>query len=694
MDRQIVYPGQIAVETDLLKTNRNTMIAIGKLAGAIFGTGGVVNGLVVGPSTPAALSVSVAPGEIYQLENVDSTAYSSLPADTTDSVLKQGIALAAQTLACAAPSTAGYSINYLIQATYQDSDTGAVALPYYNASNPTQAYSGPNNSGTPQATQRSGIVVVNAKAGTAATTGSQVTPTVDSGYIALAVVTVANGQTTITSSSITAIAPATPPTTDTSAIYSDLASTATGKGSALVGFLQSGANAVPRTVESAERDIVSGKSNGALGDNATDDTAALASLTGDYIGRRIRLPFGKYKVTATSGASAITFDYSGTSGTPADSATGTTLNGEGVRGTVIVPQVAGMYAMKIIGGPSGFAPYVYSAWGDFSISVPAGGVLANGAYLFDTAFMSLHDITLSQLNIGLKIESCLSSSFDRISFYNCVYGVTASIGTGFSGINAMLWSKCNFQFCTSLGYQGVDRHIQSNFEACNFEGCGTTGVSISGGIAVNCDSTYDGRVGGNFNGCYFEANKGGFDLSLYNAGTGYVTYNIIGCNFNRIGTTDYVTNNILAQGKVIVNLIGCSFTGFGGYVNDPSRLYVAASGGAIVNCFACAFDSAVSQGSLRNAEQSIGYAGTVTSAGAAASLPVGWTVSKLSTGIYKVVHNLGLGTTAYVVTAATNDGSVSMVQRVANGANDFTVVTTNTSAAALDAGFGFQLTRV
>lgn len=205
MDRQIVYPGQIPLETDLLNTNRNTMIALGKLAGAIFGTSNnVVNGLSVVPTTPASLSVNVNAGEFYSLQNVDNAAYSSLPADTTDTVVKQGIQLQPVALSCPAPTTAGFSINYLIEAAYQDADTGSVVLPYYNANNPSQAYSGPNNSGTAQATSRQGKVVLQAKAGIAAATGSQTTPAVDAGYVALAVVTVANGQSTITAGNIVA----------------------------------------------------------------------------------------------------------------------------------------------------------------------------------------------------------------------------------------------------------------------------------------------------------------------------------------------------------------------------------------------------------------------------------------------------------------------------------------------------------
>ncbi|NOV25881.1 phage tail protein [Cupriavidus necator] len=203
MDRQIIYPGQIPLETDLLNTNKNAMIALAKLAAAMFGTATVVNGLACVPTSPASLQVNVNPGEMYSLANVDATAYSSVAADTTHSILKQGIVMDALTLSCPAPVTAGQSVNYLIQASYQDSDQGLVTLPYYNASNPSQAWSGPGNSGAQQATVRKGIVNITAKAGVAATTGSQTTPAPDAGYTGLYVVTVANGQTTITAANIT-----------------------------------------------------------------------------------------------------------------------------------------------------------------------------------------------------------------------------------------------------------------------------------------------------------------------------------------------------------------------------------------------------------------------------------------------------------------------------------------------------------
>lgn len=205
MDRPIIYPGAIPQDTDLLSTNRNTLIALGKLMQDILGTATVVSGLPCTQTVVASLAVLVGPGDIYSLQNVDGTAYGSLAADTTDQILKQGIQLGSVTLGTPAPVTAGQSINYLIEASYQDADSVPVVLPYYNASNPAVPFSGPGNSGAPQNTQRKGTVVMQAKAGIPATTGTQTTPTADAGFIGLYVVTVANGQATVTSANITTL---------------------------------------------------------------------------------------------------------------------------------------------------------------------------------------------------------------------------------------------------------------------------------------------------------------------------------------------------------------------------------------------------------------------------------------------------------------------------------------------------------
>lgn len=203
MDRQIVYPGQILPETTLLQMAKDAMIGSAKLAAAMLGTSTIANGFAVTTTGPASLQIVVAPGEIYSLANIDSLAFSTLPADTTHSILKQGILLDGVTLSCPAPTATGQSINYLVQVTYQDQDSTPVLLPYYNSANPGLPYSGMGNNGLTQNTSRKGVAIVQVKAGASAATGSQTTPSPDSGYVGLYVATVAFGQTTITSGNIT-----------------------------------------------------------------------------------------------------------------------------------------------------------------------------------------------------------------------------------------------------------------------------------------------------------------------------------------------------------------------------------------------------------------------------------------------------------------------------------------------------------
>jgi len=204
MNRHLVYPGQIPLETDLLNVAKDAYVGQAKLAEAMVGSTPVLAGFAVTPTSPASLTVQIAPGQIYLPQELDPSDYSSLGEDTS-TVIKQGLALTAQTPALgtfAAPGTAGQSINYLIQVGYQSSDTGPTVLPYYNSSSPTLAWSGPDNSGSSQATVRADQAMVTVLAGAAATTGSQITPTPGAGCVGAYVVTVANGQASITSGNI------------------------------------------------------------------------------------------------------------------------------------------------------------------------------------------------------------------------------------------------------------------------------------------------------------------------------------------------------------------------------------------------------------------------------------------------------------------------------------------------------------
>lgn len=68
-----------------------------------------------------------------------------------------------------------------------------------------------------------------------------------------------------------------------------------------VSFTAAGAGALPRSVQSKERDIVSVKDFGAVGDGVTDDTAAIQAALNAH--KNVHFPAGTYKIT-----SALTLD--------------------------------------------------------------------------------------------------------------------------------------------------------------------------------------------------------------------------------------------------------------------------------------------------------------------------------------------------------------------------------------------------
>ncbi|RKR46326.1 hypothetical protein [Paraburkholderia sp. BL17N1] len=217
MRRIETYVGQQVYEWAFSAQAQYTMTSIAKVCAALFGVIGTVNGLACTPTSPATMNVQIGAGEIYQIEPLEATVCGTLPANTANTILKQGIQLGTFTTGTfATPGTSGQSINYLIEAQYQDSDisldpttgTSPVVLQFYNSLNPTTPWSGPNNTGSTSNTFRDGVVAYQIKAGVAATTGSQVTPSPDTGWIGLWVVTVPFGASSLTAGNISQYAAA------------------------------------------------------------------------------------------------------------------------------------------------------------------------------------------------------------------------------------------------------------------------------------------------------------------------------------------------------------------------------------------------------------------------------------------------------------------------------------------------------
>ena len=187
MDRQIVYAGSIPLDTDLLSVQRNVQVGIGALARAILGPGPVVDGLQCVPSA-AAYVVTMLPGSLTELAQNDYSAFGALPADPAD-VVRTALQPAASSVQLSPPADVNHVVCWLIQVQATEFDGTPIALPYWNASNPSVPYSGPGNSGSAQPTQRFLRVAISAKANGPQPWPIGTPPDADPGWIGLYAVT-------------------------------------------------------------------------------------------------------------------------------------------------------------------------------------------------------------------------------------------------------------------------------------------------------------------------------------------------------------------------------------------------------------------------------------------------------------------------------------------------------------------------
>ena len=406
MDRNIVYPGAIPLDADILTLNVNTMVAIGYLISAVLGTGIAADGLSCGPTVPPSSSVSVGPGCLIQMSVVDSTPFGSLPSDTSGPLMKMGINKGSQSFNLSPPTNSGQSLCYLIQASFLESDEGLTVLSYFNATNPNQPYSGPANSGLPQATARTQSVQLSFKSGIPSATGTQLPPAPDNGWVGLYIVTLSYGQSVIADTDI-AVHPSAP------FIAWKVPDLRPGFGSGVQSFYTNGEFIVPAGVSQAEVELWGGGSGSYASTTAWPSGGGSG---GGYAKKRITgLRAGQIVpvLVANGGAGGtVSGSLPGAGGTSSfgqfASATGGALNylstasipifgatpaGIGVNGDVNLTGSAGQASVLGQGGMGGGAPMSgaqNSGTTGVAGSFPGGGAAgagtgANGATAYDGA---------------------------------------------------------------------------------------------------------------------------------------------------------------------------------------------------------------------------------------------------------------------------------------------------------------------
>lgn len=406
-------------------------------------------------------------------------------------------------------------------------------------------------------------------------------------------------------------------------------------------------------------------------------SALLTAVVGGELGS---VPAGLYSTVP------VVIDLTGLVEEPMGDQRRPSLQGAGAGSTVIKGSTVGEFALTILGG-TGVASHSYQRIGGFTIGRDPIG--ANGLKIKNLAFGKLEDVLIQSCDIGLDLESVLSSVFNNIIVAYSSKGIVARKGSGFSDINANLWTGLKLRSCFQLGAE-YGPASGANFASGSTEGCGSGGVD-EGGWDITVSGA-EGSVGANFNTHYFEINNGGFDVRLTNIGSEYVTHRFTACNFNRISAADFVTNNVQCFGKNVVAFDGCTFDAKNDYVRSALRK-IAVQDGATKFIFRGCVGHDQIDGGFVNEEDRF-CSGSVAANGSAVSLPTGWSCLKAGTGVYVVTHNLD--DVEYTVTATAEDADGNQItQRIVNrGANAFQVITTNqTSGALVDLPFMFQMHR-
>lgn len=362
---------------------------------------------------------------------------------------------------------------------------------------------------------------------------------------------------------------------DEGALRDDLA---LNSGASLVGFLQAGTGAVARTAQDKMRETVSVKDFGAVADGVTNNAAAFQAAVTYLQTRRggtIFVPNGHYKVFST-----VSLDRS------ANSALGrVSILGESEYGTWIEYTGSGVcFDVKNNDNPVGEQAASYQVIGNMLLTGQAS--TGTGLSFNLASFLDVNNINIQGFQYAIDGIDVDQSIFHRVKARFNARGIrlrkNSSPGTSSTQPNNILFSSCNLSNNNEYAGHFIGGSCIT-FAAGSVENNGAVGAAGFGLQFEDCG--YEGGIGANLGGVYFESNNGIADLILDgHSGSALtsVVHNLSGVSFNRVSTTSVSTNCIKADfgasgthGAQKLVMSGVVFKSYGSYTPNASRKYVA-----------------------------------------------------------------------------------------------------------------------
>ena len=336
------------------------------------------------------------------------------------------------------------------------------------------------------------------------------------------------------------------------------------------------------------------KNYGALGNGVDNDYAAIqeaideASITGGTV----YFPRGVYNINT-----ALSY----TAGAGGDPAARVHFAGDGI-GASIIRQTASGNGLRLAGytgeGPN---PNLYTHITDIGF-VGNGSSTGQGLSVTGGAYVYVESCHFTGWGYGFYGSNFLSSTFVACSFrFNQRGFLIERIVAAFSSSpNALTFINCQIGLNSLFGGWILGAGVFT-MQGGAIEGNGTTTASSSNwGLRISEPSgstAIESAVGISIDGVYFEANRGIADLWITSSfAKPGVTNNINGSSFARVGSSNYVTNNILldsiSEAGFNCVISGCGFKGLGGYSANASRKTIVNNNNK-VQLVGCSFDNSL-----------------------------------------------------------------------------------------------------
>lgn len=255
------------------------------------------------------------------------------------------------------------------------------------------------------------------------------------------------------------------------------------------------------------------------------------------------------------------------------------FTGIGAESVKIISAVSGDNPAIIRSGVYGDTGMTFGSFGGFYLQSALFSRSGIGLVLSGLSYHKIHDVVVQAFNQGVYAQDCINIEWQKCYLINNIKALIAERGS-YSHPNAWSFNDCvvngNWNSgCTFINGCAIS-FTGGSIELNGIQGTADVGEKF--GIKM-LGNPYEGVLGLNVKGVYFEGNKGQADIVIDTSlNTNDAIHTITGSTFNRISATNFVNYNVLLNkqgtGRTVLSVSGSGFKRFNDYEANFARPYV------------------------------------------------------------------------------------------------------------------------